>query len=232
MSHYFSRLSLNRDAPMRALSKLLDPSDPNGAADAHHRLIWTLFGDSGDRPRDFLWRADGQGQFYTLSARKPTANDLFNPPESKIFEPKLSSGDRLLFSLRANATKDRAAVSRMDKDTRRGENRRVDLVMDLLHKESNAVRSVERSKLTQKAAEAWMGQQGAVKGFDLRQVAVDNYRTLELDRYKRRGMTFGILDLTGEIEVTSPEIFLSALAIGFGRAKAWGCGLMLIRRAL
>lgn len=43
MSLYFSRLTLNRDAPMRALSALLDPENADACADAHHRLIWTLF---------------------------------------------------------------------------------------------------------------------------------------------------------------------------------------------
>ncbi|WP_243641924.1 type I-E CRISPR-associated protein Cas6/Cse3/CasE [Rhodovulum steppense] len=42
---------------------------------------------------------------------------------------------------------------------------------------------------------------------------------------------FGILDLEGRIEVTDPEALLARLARGFGRAKAFGCGLMLIRRA-
>jgi CRISPR system Cascade subunit CasE len=33
------------------------------------------------------------------------------------------------------------------------------------------------------------------------------------------------------LEVVSPDVFLEALARGFGKAKAFGCGLMLIRRA-
>ncbi|MFC3119565.1 type I-E CRISPR-associated protein Cas6/Cse3/CasE [Jhaorihella thermophila] len=90
MSLYFSRLTLNRYAPTRALSGLLDPADDNARADAHHRLIWTLFGDARDRPRDFLWRADGRGRFFILSARPPLANDLFCPPETKEFAPQLA----------------------------------------------------------------------------------------------------------------------------------------------
>ena len=40
-----------------------------------------------------------------------------------------------------------------------------------------------------------------------------------------------LTDLTGEIAVTDPKAFLAKLAQGFGRAKGFGCGLMLIRRA-
>lgn len=231
MSLYFSRLTLNRYAPTRALSGLLDPADDNARADAHHRLIWTLFGDARDRPRDFLWRADGRGRFFTLSARPPLANDLFCPPETKEFAPQLAPGDRLLFSLRANATRDRAAVSRMEKSARRGQSRRVDVVMDLLRDVPGPDRAVERMRLAQQAAEGWMARQGAAKGFTPHKVAVQDYRVLNLGRGGRRGLTHGVLDLTGEIEVTDPAAFLPALASGFGRAKAWGCGLMLIRRA-
>ncbi len=231
MSLYFSRLTLNRYAPTRALSGLLDPAEDNARADAHHRLIWTLFGDARDRPRDFLWRADGRGRFFTLSARPPLANDLFCPPETKEFAPQLAPGDRLLFSLRANATRDRAAVSRMEKSARRGKSRRVDVVMDLLRDVPGPDRAGERMRLAQQAAEGWMARQGAAKGFTPRSVAVQDYRVLNLSRGARRGLTHGVLDLTGEIEVTDPTAFLPALASGFGRAKAWGCGLMLIRRA-
>ena len=79
-------------------------------------------------------------------------------------------------------------------------------------------------------AEAWMTRQGAAKGFEPRMTIVEGYSTIELGRRRRQGATFGILDLTGEIAVTDPDAFLPALAAGFGRARAWGCGLMLIRR--
>ena len=51
---------------------------------------------------------------------------------------------------------------------------------------------------------------------------------------RRRGgreATFGVLDLRGRLTVRSPEVFVEALLAGFGRAKAYGCGLMLVRRA-
>lgn len=231
MSLYFSRLTLNRYAPTRALATLIDPADEGDRADAHHKLIWTLFGDAKDRPRDFLWRADGRGRFYVLSARAPIANDLFSPPETKVFEPRLATGDKLDFTLRANATRDRAEVSRKPAEARRGQSRRVDVVMDLLKAVPPDARAAERAGLAQVAAQEWMDRQGAIRGFAARAVTVGGYRTLELGRTRRRGMTFGILDLAGQIEVIDPDTFLAALAAGFGRAKAWGCGLMLIRRA-
>jgi len=85
--------------------------------------------------------------------------------------------------------------------------------------------------MAQIAAGDWMARQGASKGFASGTTIVEGYSTIELGRSRGQGATFGILDLRGEIEVTDPSTFLSAMAVGFGRAKAWGCGLMLIRRA-
>ena len=58
---------------------------------------------------------------------------------------------------------------------------------------------------------------------------VDSYQALRVD--PRRGMTIGVLDYEGELEVREPSAFLLAIRDGFGRAKAFGCGLMMIRRA-
>ena len=232
MTLYLSRLALNRGASAAALMPLLNPSDPGLASDAHHRLIWSVFSDSKDRKRDFLWRYAGQGRFFTLSRRAPQGSDLFSSVETKVFDPDLRVGDRLQFILRANATKDRAAISRMEKRARRGKSRRVDVVMDLMRRAPNGEkRSHIRGRTAQAAAEAWMVRQGAAKGFGPRMTVVEGYSTIELGRRRRHGATFGILDLRGEIELTDPGLFLPALSVGFGRAKAWGCGLMLIRRA-
>ena len=231
MTLYLSRLTLNREAPAAALLPLLNPQEPGPAADAHHRLIWSVFADSADRKRDFLWRHDGQGRFYTLSSRPPQSSGLFHPPETKVFNPFLRAGDRLQFTLRANATKDRAEVSRMEKGARRGKSRRVDVVMDLLRTAPKGEnRAAIRDRTAQAAAEAWMTRQGASRGFETRTTMVEGYSTIEPGRSRRQGATFGILDLAGFIAVSEPDAFLVALAAGFGRAKAWGCGLMLIRR--
>lgn len=223
MSLYFSRLTLNRFAPTRALSALIDPDNHDARADAGHRLIWSLFGDALDRPRDFLWRADGRGRFYTLSARPPLANDLFAPPETKEFAPQLAPGDKLTFTLRANATRSRRIGPR--------KSQRVDIVMDLLHPLNPTERAEKRDTLAQTAAADWVAHQGAAHGFVTDTLTVEGYHTLQPGQGGRKSMTLGVLDLSGTLTVTDPTLFLPALADGFGRAKAWGCGLMLIRRA-
>ncbi len=224
MNLYFSRLTLNPAPSAHALIQMLNPKDANAAADAHHRLIWTAFSDAKDRNRDFLWRYDGENRFYTLSARPPRPGDLFGEPAIKTFEPNLVIGDRLNFVLRANATK----VSKQ------AGGKRVDVVMDLLHDEPREKRAEKRMKLAQVAGEAWLARQGAAKGFAPLKSVVEGYTVLELghETAKRKDRPrLGVLDLSGSLTVTEPGLFLAALAQGFGRAKAWGCGLMMIRRS-
>lgn len=224
MTLYLSRLTLNRTASAKALMPLLNPDERRSAADAHHRLIWSVFSDGSAKERDFLWRYDGRGRFMTLSLRSPSPSELFLPPETKVFDPNLRMGDRLIYVLRANATKARRIGH--------GKSQRVDVVMDLLYRvPAGRERAEARQRLAEKAAENWMIAQGKKKGYRPVSTVAEGYFTLELARKRREGTTFGILDLRGEIEVTDADAFLPALAQGFGRAKAWGCGLMLIRRA-
>lgn len=231
---YLSRLTLDRSASNAALAPLLDPENPAQALDAHHRLMWSVFADGPDRTRDFLWRVEGGGQFFVLSARPPLASSLFLQPEVKDFAPSLAAGDKLAFALRANATKDRAELSRATPQERHGKSRRVDLVMDLLQHIPMGDRAEERMRLAGDAARDWMDRQGAAHGFSVDDITVGDYRATPLPRKNgagRSGARLGILDLSGMLTVTDPAAFTTRLAEGFGRARAFGCGLMLIRRA-
>lgn len=222
MSLYLSRLTLSRTPAAAALDALLNPEDKDARLDAHHRLLWSLFTDGPDRRRDFLWRDEGKGVFLTLSARPPQANDLFEAPQVQDFAPALAPGDRLAFALRVNATRDRAGAGR------------VDVVMDALHALPPEDRAGARMALAQREGAAWLAGQGARSGFRLIRVEVGDYATVTLPGYRgtRKGQPqFGILEMTGLLEVTDPAALVARLGQGFGRAKAFGCGLMLVRRA-
>lgn len=242
MTLYLSRLRLKSDPGTEALKALIDPDGP-AALDAHHRLIWTLFADHPDRTRDFLWRADGRGQFYTLSARPPAPAALFEPPEVKEFAPALATGDRLSFVLRANATVTVKPDANDFDNAGKPRRRHRDIVMARLHavagqatlpEDAVSERPARRMDLARDAARDWMASQGAREGFSVAALDVQDYSVTALPghRGRRAGQPqFGILDLSGALVVADPETFVSALGRGFGRAKAFGCGLMLIRRA-
>lgn len=243
MTHYLIRAVLDRQAPEHALRPLLDPTDGTTTLDAHRRLMWTLF-PGRDAKRDFLWRADGKGKFLIVSAREPRSSRLFNPLEFKPYAPVLAVGDRLAFVLRANATRDRrsapgdGAVSGTGRMPRR--DRRVDVVMHAMQKlglkggitGSNS-RAARRMEIAGKAAQSWIARQGDRHGFQVENdtFSVEDYRVSRVKRRNGGQATFGVLDLKGLLTVRDPESFTSMLFTGLGRARAFGCGLMLVRRA-
>ncbi len=240
MTHYMTRAVIDRQAPEHTLRPLLDPTDTARVLDAHRRLIWTLFPGS-DAKRDFLWRADGKGRFLIVSAHKPRPSRLFRPVESKPYTPVLAADDRLAFVLRANATKDRRSrpgddvVSGSVRKPRR--DRRVDVVMHAMHEQGieggvddGSARAALRMQVAEDAAKSWLARQGESRGFVVETSAVEDYRVSSLKRRGGKEATFGILDLKGVLTIRDPEEFTKMLFTGLGRARAFGCGLMLVRR--
>jgi CRISPR system Cascade subunit CasE len=224
---YLTRLTLRRTPSAAALQALIDPADESRRVDAHHRLVWSAFAGDPDRRRDFLWREEGQGRFLVLSPRPPEAAELFEPPEVRPFAPNLRTGDRLAFLLRANATRTEAPGREAGVRHKRFHR---DLVMDLLRLVPKHDRAPARADLAQQAGEAWMHRVGGRTGFEPASVVVRAYRVLQLPG-RGQNARVGVMDLEGVLEVTRAEEFHEALTRGFGRAKAFGCGLMLIRRA-
>lgn len=221
MTLYLSRASLSRAPSARALNALLMPEETGRRTDAHHRLLWTLFADHPDRSRDFLWREERSGEFAILSARKPVGTDLFDRLDCKPFAPVLTPGDRLHFALRANATRSK-------------DRKRVDVVMHALHPFRPEQRAEQRMSVATTEGAAWLGRLGARQGFEVTYCEATDYKVHALPHHKgprSRQPQFGILDLVGEIAVADPTAFVAAVAAGFGRAKAFGCGLMMLRRA-
>lgn len=239
---YLTRVRLRRDADVAALAPVLLPMEPDARIGVAHRLMWTLFADHPDRRRDFLWREEGRGDpllgsgsFLILSRRPPeNRRDLFIMEPPKAFEPVLRPGDRLAFALRANPV-----VSRWENADGVRKRRRHDVVMDRLQGD-DASRGGRRFDATLEGGRSWLTRQGERAGFrlpDPEAVRIDGYGQIRLPRGpgRRRRVSandirLSVLDLDGILEVREPDAFLSAVAGGFGKAKAFGCGLMLIRR--
>jgi CRISPR system Cascade subunit CasE len=220
---YLSRLTLRRDASLAALEPLLLCDDDGPQAGIAHRLVWTAFADDPDRRRDFLWRQDEKHRWFVLSERPPADTHGFFAVETKPFEPVLAKGNRLAFALRANAV-----VTRKDE---KGRPKRSDIVMDRLHAVPKGERARYRDCLAREAGYDWLAVQGTKAGFGLESVLESSYHTSAIPRRKGGPIELGILDLEGTITIDDPDLFLPALAAGFGKAKSFGCGLMLIRRA-
>lgn len=232
MTLYLSQIRLARSPAAQALAPLLAPAHPAARRSAQHNLLWSVFADGPDRRRDFLWREERDGSFLTLSARPPVQTDLFEPHQVRDFAPMLAPGDRLDIQLRCNAT--RTKRLQPSGTTQDGKGPRVDVVMDALLAVPKEARAEERMRLATTEGGAWLQRQGEKAGFRVLEAKAADYSTEVLPGHRgpRKGQPqFGILDLAGRIEITAPAAFLAQLPLGFGRAKAFGCGLMLIRRA-
>lgn len=227
-TRFFSRVRLKSDATVKALAPLLLGKEGSHGSDSTHtghHLVWSLFADDPERQRDFLWREMARGEFFILSARPPEdRHGLFDIAEPKKFEPQLAPGDKLGFSLRANPVVRR-------QDPVRGRTVKHDIVMDALRLREGK-RAEQRLPTVQEQGFAWLNRQGERSGFsiELKTVRVDGYERRRVPRKGAEPMLYSTLDYDGVLTVTAPAQFLDAVAAGFGSAKAYGCGLMLVRR--
>lgn len=255
-----ARLRARRGEALASIAPILIAGGAGDAAANGHRIVWMLFQETPDAGGSgnwrasvdgdgFLWRDEGDGRYLVLSRKRPTdSHGLFDLDEPKEFAPSLAIGDRLRFVLRANPTiaiKAEGGKGKPDEKARR-RGKRVDVVMHALRHvpetdwDAKTGRAFERDRLVTRTASDWLDRQGERAGFrrdpDAPFIA-DNYTQVQIERrsgyrnQKGRPAGISVVDLEGHITVTDPAAFLAKLPLGFGSAKAFGCGLMLIRRA-
>jgi CRISPR system Cascade subunit CasE len=217
---------------------------PEGA----HRALWSLFSRGPDHRRDFLFRQEvgvgGRPRFYALSAEAPASDGggLWTVAP-KRFAPKLAPGDRLRFALRASPTvkkpKEKGGVSR-----------RHDLVMEAKRRSKEASAPFDLVAAVRAEGERWFVNQGKRAGFELASgqvetigedglleekeatvLKVDGYRQHRLTRKGESPIQFSTVDLEGVLVVRDPVAFVQQVGLGFGPQRAFGCGLMMLRRA-
>lgn len=222
-------------------------SQPYGA----HQALWRLLSRGAEQRRDFLFRAEerpGRLGFLVLSAEAPRApaNGMW-VVESRPFAPALRRGQRLGFRLRASPVVRRGEPV---EGRRHGKVHRHDVVMDHARALESAGKPLPQpSVLTRDAGLAWLERQGKRAGFVLPAVAVEaiggdglleevseaavrveGYRQHRITRRGTSPIRFSTLDFEGILEVGDPDTFLRNVCAGFGPQKAFGCGLMLLRR--
>jgi CRISPR system Cascade subunit CasE len=106
--------------------------------------------------------------------------------------------------------------------------------MDAIYKLPHGERPSARSQAIAQVGRTWLAKQGNENGFsvsceDDETVRVLGYQSVQIGRKNDKPVRIGVLDFEGVLRVNDPDLFLGAIARGFGRAKAFGCGLMLIK---
>lgn len=239
---FLSRARLK--AGMDRLGPIFFPNDPAARVAISHRLVWRLFPASLKDERPFLYRETAsshssgrtaRGEFLILSRLAPEDEEGLFELETQPFAPKIQAGAWLQFSLRANPTSQKSEMVNGKRKTRRH-----DVVMKSLQAVSKSERAAARARIIREAGLAWLGAQGARAGFSLPEntdgISVDGYEQFDVDPENRRtskaghGGNHSRLDFEGLLKVEDPARFIEGVASGFGRARAFGHGLMLIRR--
>jgi CRISPR system Cascade subunit CasE len=224
---YLSRAELMRGPG--ALSAWASALKDSACFDRGHKLIWTLFSRGEASKRTFLWREIEAGSYITLSQDEPRDETKLWRISTKEFAPELLGGDMIAFSLRANP-----AVA-VKVEGQRG--KRADAIMHAkrpaMEREAKRLQTLDREGQA-KAALDWLYKREARLGvvFDRNKCATTSYDVIRAGESANGGrISFAAVDYEGVLEVREPSAFLAALSAGVGKAKAYGCGLMLIRRA-
>lgn len=251
---FLSRVELSPEAASRE-DFWREVAQPQGA----HHALWRLMSRSPEQTRDFLFRAEeraGNPSFLVLSKERPQADDGLWRVESRAFAPTFTVGQRLGFKLTASPVIRKShKVEGMRPNKPKKQKVKVtkhDVVMNRLRELSEQEnQAVPRANLIRDAGLDWLQAQGERAGFRIPSVEleefsddgllssdhtaaalrVDGYRQHRLQRKGERSLRYSTLDFEGQLEVTDPVKFLARVQLGFGPEKAFGCGLMLLRRA-
>jgi len=228
MSHHISRVSLRPDVTLAELRRhRILRLDAYGL----HQLVWKLAGRHDDQKRDFIYRADNDPDglpIFTIVSEQPlgSVDDVWNV-ETKRYNPGIRDGENLAFSLRCNPVK---AVYDADNIKLKRRGNRVDIMGSARRSDmANGIRR-PRHVLHLEESRLWLDRRGGQNGFAIvaDSLVVDNYSVD--DHPKDEKKTLSMLDVSGVLQVRDGNAFTSMLLSGLGHARAWGCGLMLVRR--
>lgn len=199
-----------------------------------HQWLWRCLPAPPGTPRSFLFRrrnVDGLPKFYVVSKDEPVPPSEHWLVQSKLYAPELQAGQWLQFELRANAV----VTTRSDG----GRTSRHDVVMQektRLLRERGLTRWADwttpdrppLADLVQRCGTTWLIERGERLGaaFDGNTLRTDGY---EQHRGKGDSLHISTVDISGRLCVTNPQALQAALYDGVGHAKAFGCGLLLVK---
>ena len=199
-----------------------------------HQWIWRFLPAPPGTARGFVFRrrdAEGLPRFYVASDQEPVAPSAHWQVQSKPYAPELAAGDRLAFELRANpvvTTRNAAGKPArhdvvMQEKTRLLKEKKLSRWADWQAAEKPALPELVHRTCTQ-----WLLArcQGLGIAIDENQLAVEGYQQ---HRGKNGELRFSSVDFSGILQVVDAAALRKALHTGVGHAKAFGCGLLLVR---
>ncbi|WP_294892529.1 type I-E CRISPR-associated protein Cas6/Cse3/CasE [uncultured Gilliamella sp.] len=218
---YFSRVTLK----LNRLPYVMQQKMQNSGPYAIHQWLWQLF--PNQEKRCFLFREEriGKGyQYYLLSEIAPLTNHELFLVETKPYQPKLTVGMKLIFSLRANPV-----VFKNGK--------RSDVMMNAKYLAKQQGLDNEIKIRQNEAAINWLIKQSESRGFSLSTIdgqqldcTVINYTQEQfIKKSTLKPITYSSVDYQGVLTVTDVDLFLNTIYQGVGKSKGFGCGLFLVK---
>ena len=218
---YFSRVTLK----LNRLPYVMQQKMQNSGPYAIHQWLWQLF--PNQEKRCFLFREEriGKGyQYYLLSEIAPLTNHELFLVETKPYQPKLTVGMKLIFSLRANPV-----VFKNGK--------RSDVMMNAKYLAKQQGLDNEIKIRQNEAAINWLIKQSESRGFSLSTIdgqqldcTVINYAQEQfIKKSTLKPITYSSVDYQGVLTVTDVDLFLNTIYQGVGKSKGFGCGLFLVK---
>lgn len=205
---------------------------------ASHQLLWQLFTEQ--QQRNFLFREEqanglfsqqGMPEYLVLSQTAPMLNTELFRVETKLFAPKLFEGNKLAFRLRANPTVSSKTAESSDT---RGQRHDVMMHAKKCAQAEGVTDPLMLKQHMEQAALNWLVKDERAARLGIRfdtQPAVMAYNQHKTSKKTQQPtISYSTVDYEGVFTVTEPELLLNQIAQGIGRAKAFGCGLMLLRR--
>lgn len=198
-----------------------------------HQWIWKFFSAKGPaerheerEERDFIFRAHAASdmpRYYVVSARPPVAFSEDWEVQSRAYDPLPPVGRRLSFVLCANPV--------VSKKCAEGKSRRHDVVMQAKIDARAEGRRIPGADLVSASCMAWLQARAARAGFELVGATVDVYQQQKARKYNaEKDISYSSVEFSGELIVTDAQLFRQTLLHGLGHAKAFGCGLMLVKK--
>lgn len=218
---YFSRFSLdlNNASALEILGMAsVDPYK-------EHQFLWECFPSDRNATRDFIFRresAPGNLKYFVVSEREPRAIRSPWLIETKLYDPRPRKGELLFFSLRVNPV-----VTKRDAN---GRQKRHDVVMDAKLRLNG--QDTSKQELIASSGAGWLRNRAEKLGFEVDEnfLQVDRYQQIKAMKRQSKAIQLSTLDLSGRLQVLDSDSFRSVLTNGIGPAKAFGCGLLLVRR--
>lgn len=170
-----------------------------------HKLLWQCFPGRPEAKREFLFRcdhSDAEQKILMLSSNAPEQCAWADWDGVKELDVNFPSGSLYWFRLRANPT------VRINRDRKL------------------------RALTGEEELNAWVKRKGELCGFALRSEA--EYSSCRLEQFfKTPGgapVSLNVVDIGGVLAVTDSAAFGEAFRKGIGRGRAFGCGMLLLKR--